>query len=211
MASDEQQYKLAMRKWEYLHEREEFSLAPDIGRTAVVYSQYDTVLSDDEESEVKIMHTEFAKEALVIAANINEQNGDPFIVAGISHESFEDAIMANPEVANIIVIGHGTFSSVFCDDGSSIDWLQVSEMSRHLKTGYVEQRFCGQYRFSLSVPFGLFAVQSARKIFASKGRRFSPETHPDHESRIEQVTTSHKLSYRQIRQSFPYQPLFKES
>jgi hypothetical protein len=211
MASDEQQYKTAMKKWEYLRDHEVYSRAPELGLTAVIYSHHLPVASEDDYSVELVDNVEFAEEARAIADNVNAQNGDAFIIEGISHETFEEGIMANRDVANVVVIGHGTFSTVFSDDGDSIDWHDISQMSTHLKTGYFEQRFCGNYRFSLSVPFGLFAVQSARNVLAAKGVRFSPETNKRDESLIKQITSSDKLSYRQVKQYFPSHPLFKNS
>ncbi len=211
MASDEQQFQRATRKWERLRDHHEYSHAPELGLTAIIYSQYETTPTDDESGELIIEHTEFAREANAIAESIQAQNGDAFIIAGISHESFEDGVMANRDVSNVVIISHGTFSSVFCDNGDSISWTDVSDMATHIKTGYVEQRFCGQYRFSLSVPFSLFAVESAKNIFAAKGTRFSPETNVAHEERIKPITMCDRLSYKQVRSMFPYQAPFKSS
>lgn len=210
MASDKQQFAQAMEKWERLRDDGKYSLAPELGMTAVIYSIYESVEVGDREPSFKLVESaEFANEARMIADNINAQNGDAFIIRGLNKESLEEGVLANSDVANIVIIGHGTFSSVFTDEGDSIEWTDVSRMATHLKTGYIEQRFCGKYRFHLSVPFGLFAARSARNILAAKGKRFCPETHPQHEARIMPITTNTMPTYRQIREEFPYQPLFK--
>lgn len=211
MASDRSQFREAMAKWEDLRERGLYSRAPELGLTAIIFSQHTPTLSEDETTTLYTENTYFEREAYSIAESINAQNGDAFVIAGLDHESFEEGIMANRDVANIVVIGHGTFSSVFTDEGGSIDWLEVSSMATHLKRGYVEQRFCGKYRFRLSVPFGLFAIDSARNVLAAKGKRFSPETHLDHEERIAPITERARLSYTQVSEMFPYQPIFKDS
>lgn len=199
-----------MEKWERLRDAELFSAAPELGMTAIIYSIYESVESDDEEQSFKLIESrEFADEAHAIADSVNAQNGDAFVIRGLSPESLEEGVIANRDVANVVIIGHGTFSSVFTDEGDSIEWSDVSRMATHLKTGYIEQRFCGKYRFKLSVPFGLFAAQSARNILAAKGKRFCPDTDPDHEDRIQQITTSDMPTYLQIQQEFPYQPYYK--
>lgn len=212
MASDRQQFAQAMEKWERLRHAGQFSRAPELGMTAVIYSIYESVESDedDEEQSFKLVESaEFANEAREIADNINAQNGDAFVIRGLTPESLEEGVLANSDVASVVIIGHGTFSSVFTDQGDSIEWSDVSRMSTHLKRGYIEQRFCGKYRFRLSVPFGLFAARSARNILAAKGKRFCPETHPQHEARIMPITTRDMPTYQQIRDEFPYQPFFK--
>lgn len=200
-----------MIKWEALRESKRFSLAPDIGYTAVIYSHSAKIEMEDESGYMEEEYPAFAAEARAIADQISAQNGKPFIIKGIDAVSFEEGVLSPRNVSNIVIIGHGTFSSVYCDDGNDITWGEVADMTTHLKTGYIEQRFCGGFRQSLSVPFGLFAVTAARNVFAAPGKYFAPEEQPEHESLMQRVTSGERLSYREIRERFAFQFTDEES
>lgn len=205
MAGDRAQFRDHMKKWESLREAKRFSLAPDIGYTAIVYSHSAKIETEDESGYMEEEYPAFAEEARAISEQISAQNGKPFIIRGVDPVSFEEGVLSQRNVANLVIIGHGTFSSVYCDDGNEITWGEVADMTTHLKTGYIEQRFCGGFRQSLSVPFGLFAVSAARNVFAAPGKYFAPEKVPEHESLMQRVTTAERLSYAEIRERFAFQ------
>jgi hypothetical protein len=205
--SDKHQFEAATGKWELLHERGRYSKAPELGMTAVIFAQYEEVETEVEEVYKQVESVVFADEARRIADYINASGGNAFTIKGLTHDSLEEGVLKNDNVASVVVISHGNLSAVYGDGGNIIHWAEVADMTTHLKTGYFEQRFCGNFRRSLSVPFGLFAMAEARGIVAPAGHWFSPEYHPEHESLMRPVTTSARLTYKQIRDLFPKQPV----
>jgi hypothetical protein len=81
----------------------------------------------------------------------------------------------NPEISDVILIGHGSISKIWLDhngEGSANDfsWLNVAHSVTALKAGKVEQRMCGHFANSThSVPLGTFAVTQFSNVLAATG------------------------------------------
>lgn len=92
---------------------------------------------------------------------------------------------ADPEVTDIMLIGHGSINAMWTDGGRSFDWEVASKAASYLKQGKIEQRMCGnlpskKLQFSsgkyveelphgYSVPLGTFAVSDLRNVIAAPG------------------------------------------
>jgi hypothetical protein len=91
--------------------------------------------------------------------------------------------LADPEVTDIALIGHGTISDFWANHGRHFNWLDAAKATRsHLKQGVVEQRMCGNFstRTRYSVPLGTFAVSNLENVVAALGQKL-PEHDPPEE------------------------------
>jgi hypothetical protein len=207
MASDRKQFRDAADKWEELYNERRFSLAPDIGITAIMYAVATAGDTDDARENERI---NFEDEAHDIADVLMSQKRRTEVMRGITQSAFYNEVLARHEVASVILIGHGNFSNVISDHSSVIDWRDVSYISTHLKRGIFEQRFCGHYMRDLSVPLGLFAVSDPRRIYAAKGTQFAPERNPNDEKLMRPITSKSRLHYGDIKALFPLDHAYKE-
>ncbi|MBI5803236.1 hypothetical protein HY448_00940 [Candidatus Pacearchaeota archaeon] len=83
-------------------------------------------------------------------------------------------VLDNRNIRNVIVIGHASYSSWVATDGS-VSFLDVSEMTTHLKQGFFAKLGCDLHCFSVKtfvysfpIPFGYFVVNDRRKIYQGK-------------------------------------------
>lgn len=92
---------------------------------------------------------------------------------------------ADPEVTDIILIGHGCISALWAEGGKYFDWQSASKATTYLKQGNIEQRMCGNLPTekvrldsgevieklppNYSVPLGTFAVSNLVNVLAAPG------------------------------------------
>lgn len=87
--------------------------------------------------------------------------------------------LADKEVTDIIMIGHGSIGALWLDGGKGkLDWEKVVKKTAFLKRGKFEQRMCGNFPLDYNVPLGTFAVESLSSVIASPNI-IVPNIHPD--------------------------------
>lgn len=74
---------------------------------------------------------------------------------------------ADPEVTDIMMIGHGSIGTLWVDDGGKLGWRDIAKSAKYLKQGTIEQRMCGNFPLEFNVPLATFAAASLDKIFAA--------------------------------------------
>lgn len=82
------------------------------------------------------------------------------------------ADFANPEITDIILIGHGTISSIPTDSKGYFTWWDAAKAATNLKQGKIEQRMCGNFPPDIPyhVPLGTFAVSDLANVVAAPGK-----------------------------------------
>ena len=108
--------------------------------------------------------------------------------------------LIDPEVTDMVLIGHGSIGSFQCDgSGNNFDWYGVSRAVTHLKQGNFEQRMCGSFPVGkYAVPMGTFAVADLTNVVAAAGRKVD-DINPD-EALFQPVFTEPDGPIQQIRQ-----------
>jgi hypothetical protein len=208
MASDKQQYRDALVRWDTLNEERMYSLPRYLGGVAVLCSCNDWPLESMEDSPGSRTGDDPAAlraEALKLAAAIRA-GGQAVDVALDATGSDIDAVLQDRRISDVIVIGHGNLSDFFIRDMRTdgvYDWLDVSIAADHLKTGLFVQRTCAVPSRSLSVPLGLFAMHDHRNVIAPVGSFFMPTSlsHPDNDLLV-QVTDMRRMAYRDVKKRF---------
>ena len=160
-----------------------------LGKLAIIVSRvpdHNSTLTPREQ------HQAFLEEAERLKQERAEQHQDVVIrrIAVASDMKFD---FGDPEVTDIILIGHGSISAMWTDGGRNFDWRMAARSARSLKQGKVEQRMCGNLptkKFTnglggvieelphrYSVPLGTFAVSNLSNVTAAIGMKI-PEVHP---------------------------------
>ena len=83
--------------------------------------------------------------------------------------------VADPEVASMAFIGHGTIERIFTDGGEGgrdFSWSQALRAATHLKRGRVEQLMCGHFPGFLAycIPLGTPFVEHLTDVRAAVGQ-----------------------------------------
>ncbi len=143
-----------------------FSLPPEQGKLVIVRSlgvTANSVYSSRE--QIRIFHEEADRVAVSdFAAQYAEAE-----VAPAATSMDVGFALADPEVAGIVLIGHGTISAFRLHQDKYLNWHDTAKATRQLKLGHFVQRMCGQFRLQDSLPMGTFAVADQRKIIAAVG------------------------------------------
>lgn len=203
MASDRQEYREASWKWNDLSKRRLFSVAPDIGTTAIFVSSWTDPELDHAEAEAQ--RAAFREEAKQVAERIRGQGHSAGIVR--SSVSMFASMIKNRRICSIITIGHGRLGQFSTDEPehAGVNWKVLSEYTDHLKTGVFIQRQCGNRADDLNVPLGLFVMNNPRNIHAADGVVF-PDTvlDPEDEAKIKPLFEDDSLpGYRGLKSQFP--------
>jgi hypothetical protein len=208
MASDKRKFERALRKWNQLHEDKEYSAPKEIGKTAIFCSAYELDRNGPDHETYKALKFEAYQIYKTIIAG---GSAAKLIDSGTGNDLND--IFKDPSISSVITIGHGTLSSIFTPYGRRLNgfniysWHDVSEAADHLKTGYFEQRQCGNATYELSVPMGAFAMTSHRNVRAAANEFFAPLNLSDEENDlIKPVTTADCLTLDGIQIEFPYTP-----
>jgi hypothetical protein len=206
MASQRAKYQKALRKWSNLKSSGNFSLVPEEGITAILCSQEPhAVMYEGDPDEVQQIEN-FQREGRDYFRVLGYLGRKAYLEESLNYSVVSEAL-DDRRVTDIVIIGHGTFSSVYDDSESGrqwLDWYDISLATTHLKRGSFTQRTCGNLCFDLSVPLGLFAMTSAQNVYAPVGEYFSPETLGEREEdKIKPVGTVDMYSYADIKRLFP--------
>ena len=86
--------------------------------------------------------------------------------------------LADREVTDLTLIGHGSIGDFWMDDGGHFGWQDVSESTKYLKQGKIFQRVCGHYALEKSVATGTFGESDQRNVIAPVGLKI-PDMNPD--------------------------------
>lgn len=183
MSNRVNQFEAAYMRWEALRDAQKFSVAQEVGKTAIIVSSYVNLgfLEEGEESEDII----FLEEAAEIADEITEEGGTPQIISA-TQKNIEQAIR-DPEVSDIITIGHGRLGNLTLNTGSHTSWYNIAAMVTHLKQGTFFQRQCGLIDPEFTVPMGFFAVSDHRNIIAAAGVQLPNLLKPHHERHFQRL------------------------
>lgn len=111
----------------------------------------------------------------------------------IAHVGDMQLDFANPEITDVILIGHGSISAIWGEMRRNFDWRMAAKSAKDLKQGKIEQRMCGDWpnkcykepespefdpRDSYTVALGTFAVTKFTNVIAATGMVI-PDKHPE--------------------------------
>lgn len=174
--------EIASKRRRSLLESDKLSLPSGAGRLAIIVSRAPVFGSS--RFPPKEQHRAFLLEAEAI-----RQERLPLHQEVVVRPSADLANMkrdfADPEVTDIILVGHGCINAMWAEEKKSFDWEVASKATAYLKQGKIEQRMCGNLpssKFELSggqiieelphkysVPVGTFAVSKLTNVIAAAG------------------------------------------
>ncbi len=201
MASDKEDYTIALEKWQSLHDEGLFS-DPGENRSVAVLLPYD---HHDHDGYTGVESFEaLREEAYGLATTLANTKHNVTLAIDAEETDFKE-VLQDPKIASVVVIGHGGLSAVHtADPAKRLDWADISRMTTHLKTGKFLQRFCGGLWRDFNAPLGTFAMDSHSKVYAPVGKTFSPRNLDDKENnKIIPVTRKTKLGYHAVKMAFP--------
>lgn len=199
MSGDRKKFKAARHEWERLYEEQKFSAPSSVGLMAIMFSHY-SPLNDEAERAREI--GAFADEAEHFKRLANVLGKKATVTSGITLETLQESVLQRRDVSDVMLIGNGSFSHIWGDNGVAIDWNDLAVSTNHLKQGEFIQRFCGIFNRSLNTPFSTFAVTDPRKIYAPVGKLFAPEINEDDESCMMSITDRPVLSLDYIKTTY---------
>lgn len=204
MASDKSEFGVAFDKWQSFQDDGLFSDPVETKGVAVLLP-FDYGGPYKGVESFKALRSEAHK----IADALHVTGHDVTLAVNAEERDFSQ-VMAEPSISSVIVIGHGCLSAVEMPDPlRRLDWVDVSRMATHLKTGRFLQRFCGGLHRDLNVPFGAFAMSKHSDVYAPVGQPFSP-TAPDDDTenyKIVRVIQDEALTYGEVKRAFPKRSL----
>ena len=201
MASDKSQFNQALKKWDYLQELGRYSEPIQRGDVAILVSGYG-LAAEDISAREEVAH--FQTEALEMATSCQLRGIGAFIINRFTYADVQ-TVMEDQSISSIITIGNGDLSSVYMDDGNSLDWRHIAAASTHLKTGRFSQRHCGQAIRDLSVPLGTFAMTRHDNVRAAVNRYLPTFMEQEDEYEIQTIHTHERLDYRTVKTLLPHQ------
>ncbi len=169
----------AIEKRDDLLQKQKLSVASGGGRVAILYSTAKLFINSTE-AQLK-QNAIFREEAHCIA----ETNGKDRSLVQIAEPRSISNVLRDPEICDIILIGHGSIGNMKVTVGENYDWQDISFATKHLKAGRFVQRLCGTFRADgQSVPLGTFALSDVTNLRAPVGIPIE-DVNPD-ESLIDQ-------------------------
>lgn len=200
MASDRQQFAYALKKWDSLRRQGEYSVPSVVGRVAILVSGYG--MSEDRFARLQEVNV-YEREGYRINDQFAEQGISSFVLPRFDkYDMFE--VLGDKEIASIITIGNGDLTSIYTSDESMIDWRHVVKGATHLKTGFFEQRHCGQAVRDLSVPLGTFAMKSHSAVRAAVNQFLPTAMTSDEERMIDGIHGYERLTYTRVKEILPH-------
>ena len=197
MASDRQQFRAALRKWEQLGLNGVVSVPVDVGTTAIVTSSF-----TDAEPGTRAAVAErqaFETEATELARRVTESGGRPVLAIDASRPEI-NSLIADHTVASVYVVGNGSLSTLVLGVRDYYDWTDAAAASTHRKQGVFVQRQCGGLTRALNVPLGLFVLDVPVKVLAALGEEFNPRSLDDPvNDRIASVMHGRDMRYEALR------------
>lgn len=205
MASDRQQFNRAFNKWQELHHSERYSASQSDGVIAVGYSRFS--VQDLMSQQVREV-AGFYDEATILCETAERKGRKARLYDGLTRASMAN-ILLDEEVSDIVLIGHGSLSSIYLDNIEIYDWQDVSRQTTHLKQGVFIQRFCGNNLRSISIPLGTFSVSKHPHVIAPVDQSFDPNHEPGDEELLRPITDSSITSYDEAKRKFPVNPTWQ--
>jgi hypothetical protein len=209
MASDQFRYEQALGTWQSHIDAGNVSVPSSEGSVAILVP-YLGLDEFERHRPINERLPALRAEANRLADSIQERGTTVNVAINAVPFDFESALK-DSSVSDIILIGHGCLASVQVDNPTSynrLDWEDLFGMSNHLKTGVFMQRVCATLPRKLNVPMGLLVVNNHRNVQALVGE--SPTTDDllqYGDSDLPSVTNLDKMSYADIKQSFPQRKL----
>lgn len=212
MPGDRKEFERAHAHWQELMARRQFSVAPDVGKTAILSSHAMVSAESLGQEEVQ----QFDTEAYDIAEGLSAEGYEVDVIIDAKGDDFKD-VLKDRTTSDIIVIGHGALPYIYMQNGlrkdqsgyqteysDRFDWRDVAAAADHLKTGLFIQRTCGHYVRKLSVPLGLFAVNDPSRVIAAVNNHFTPKnlSDPQNERLYPALSPDFPLSYGLIKRVF---------
>jgi hypothetical protein len=185
------QIEKASERRERLLQRGKLSLPSGQGILSIVVSR---VPSHRSKLSPRDQHKAFLEEAYKLQQERlpDHQNVITRRIAAIGDMRLD---FGDPEITDIIMIGHGSISNLWTEGGTHFDWRLAAKAASSLKQGKIEQRMCGNFPKKggktdgqpmpeavprYSVPLGTFAVSVFTNLTAAVAKAI-PDTHPgDH-------------------------------
>lgn len=197
MPGDRKLFNRAKKKWELLGKEGHFSVPVELGKTAIISSFFTDEPPDTETGITEL--AAFRSEARELASRIHLAGGKPEVAIDANRNDITQMIQ-DPSIANIYIIGNGSLSNLLLDEKDYYDWLNVSQVTTHLKQGKFIQRQCGGLTRLLNVPLGLFAISDPRNVHAALDRDFYPLSLDDPvNDKIQPIFESALLDYSTIK------------
>jgi len=197
MASDRQQFRLAVEKREAFFAGEYFSVPPEIGYTAIISSFFTDEEPDTERGDTEL--ESFRSEAYALADRVVATGGTPELAVDASREDI-NTIIKDPNISSMYIIGNGSLSALILAERDYYDWINASDATDHLKLGSFVQRQCGGLRRALNVPLGLFVVSDPINVHAALNEEFYPVSLDDPvNDMVLPVLQSWPVTYEQVK------------
>ena len=185
----------AAEKRLHLLDEQKFSLPSGEGKLAIIVSRVPDYRTKNVSAEQQ--HKAFLEEAYRLQQQRLSDHQEVMIrpIAVVGDMKFD---FGDPEVTDIIMIGHGCISSMWADGGRYFDWHDAAKATSFLKQGKIEQRMCGnlpskksktnelgilateELPHKYSVPLGTFAVRELVNVTAATGMSI-PDVDPSDE------------------------------
>jgi hypothetical protein len=195
MANDRRMYEVAVDKWSQLQKDGLYSAPIQDGVVAIVASNYPynyLRYQDDGDFDPAKAHKEddfdiyeFNNEAIQLVEELGMVGLTTELLTNADFSDVRNAVR-DREISDMIFIGHGALAGIFLEGAKNdfFDWKQASEISTHLKTGYVTQRQCGIQPRDFNPALGMFLVKDITRVRAARGILFEPKgiTCPANES-----------------------------
>lgn len=180
----EKEVEKSYQAWLRHLEKGHFSLAPELGKLAIVAS-----LGTVENSKLSFQRQRdvFMEEGESLQGKYIREGDYEDVELYQAHDArVIREVLRDREVSGVVLVGHGGAGHITLPHGEFFGWQDVaSENVRrggHLKLGDFVQRTCGHIPPSgLTVPLPTFAVADQRKIRMPLGEAI-PDEHPDDNS-----------------------------
>lgn len=158
---------VAADSWQRKREAGRLSLPSGMGKLAIFPSNYTTSKSNVSEKDQR---DGFRVEAEMLAEQRLGQHQEVQVHQAAYNGQIK-AALRDPEVTDIIVIGHGSIGCFWADGFTkNFNWKDVAGATGSLKQGRFEQRTCGSFRTAYNVPLGTFAVSQLENVIAAPGK-----------------------------------------
>ena len=205
MLNNKTGYTEALADWQEKIDNSALSVAPSLGRMAILVpydSTFDSLREPDE------LFPQIANLSYQFADRLQE-SGKEVDVAINAHLLDFERTLTDPNTSDIFVVGHGNISSVQIERGdrhNRLDWRDISAFADHLKTGLFMQYMCGRLTRRLNVPLGLFAVDNHSHVLAAVGRQITPsEVAGNPDGSLSPITDKQRMEYEDVLVALPRQ------
>lgn len=198
MAGDRKRFKRAVEKREAFVAAGDYSVPPEIGRTAIVTSFFTDEPLDTERGVTEL--ESFRNEAHALADRVVAKGGIPELAIDATRGDI-DQLIKDPAVSDMYVIGNGSLSNLILDERDYYDWINASDATDHLKLGSFIQRQCGGLTRATNVPLGLFVVSHPVNLHAALDDAFYPSSLDDPvNDKVQPIFTEWPVTYEAVKE-----------